>query len=122
MPPKRTKFHEVIKDAEQFTELMENEQKKVLVFDAYLEWCGPCTCMEANYATLYFGIENPESRIQFLQVCEDFLPDELKEKLKLDVVPRFLVYQGGELKKEIQGAKLVDLTDAINEFVPELEE
>ena len=58
----------------------------------------------------------------FWQCSEEFLPEELKERLKLDVVPRFLVYQGGEIRKEIHGAKLVDLIEAIKEFIPDLEE
>ena len=103
-------------------ELLANELKKVIVVDAYLEWCGPCQCMESNYAGLYFSVDSPDTRICFWQCQEEFLGEELKEKLKLDVVPRFLVYQGGELKKEIVGAKLVDLTDAINEFIPEMDD
>ena len=58
----------------------------------------------------------------FWQCSEEFLPEELREKLKLDVVPRFLVFQGGEQRKEISGARLDGLELAIKEFIPDLEE
>ena len=47
------------------------------------------------------------------------IPAELKEKLKLSVVPRFLIYQGGKVRTEINGVRYNDIEDAIGEFIPE---
>ena len=51
---KRTQFHEVVKSKEHFEEYASEDNKKVVIFDFHLDWCGPCTCMESNYATLFF--------------------------------------------------------------------
>ena len=37
----------------------------------------------------------------------------------MSIVPRFLVVAQGEVKKEIFGAKYVDIVDAINTFIPD---
>ena len=90
--------------------------------DMHLDWCGPCVCMEINYTSLWFNIDSPEKRIKFCQISDIHLPDDLKERLKLDVVPRFLVYLGGTCVREIKGAKFVDLQNAIEENLPEMDE
>ena len=46
----------------------------------------------------------------------------MKDKLKLTCVPRFLIYEGGKLKLEINGARYVELKNAIEEFLPQTEE
>ena len=56
--------------------------------------------------------------MSFWQCTESNIPEELREQLKLNVSPRFLIYYKGELKKQIEGAKYVDLQDAIDEFIP----
>ena len=71
----------MIKDEDQFKDLTENELKKVIVIDTHLEWCGPCTCMENNYVTLWFKIDQPETRLCFWQCSEDFIGQELRDKL-----------------------------------------
>ena len=37
----------------------------------------------------------------------------------MTIVPRFLVVAHGEVKKEIFGAKYVDIVEAITSFIPE---
>ena len=37
----------------------------------------------------------------------------------MTIVPRFLVVAHGEVKKEIFGAKYVDIVDSINTYIPE---
>ena len=108
-PKKRTVFHEVVKDAEHFEEIIHEDFGKMAVIDCHLEWCGPCVAMESNYPALFFLIDDPDTRISFWQCAEDKLPDLMKEKLHLTCVPRFLIYEGGNLKQEIQGARYVDL-------------
>ena len=78
--------------------------------------------MEINYTTLWFQIDSPENRVAFWQCNEHNLPAEMRDKMNLSVVPRFLVYAGGSLCKEIQGAKFVDIEAAINDNLPELDD
>ena len=37
----------------------------------------------------------------------------------MTIVPRFLVIAHGEVKKEIHGAKYVDIVESINQYIPE---
>ena len=92
-PKKRTKFHETINSVDEFNSICLNEDfDRLAVVDAHLEWCGPCVSMVANYAAIWFEIEEPEKRISFWHASENVIPDEVKEELKLSNVPRFLIY------------------------------
>ena len=109
-PKKRTKFHETINSVEEFNQIALNEEnEKMVVIDAHLEWCGPCISMVPNYNSIWFSIDEPESRISFWHASENVIPDEMKEELKLTNVPRFLIYNKGELRAEIKGARFVEL-------------
>ena len=43
----------------------------------------------------------------------------VKEKIKLSVVPTFLIFANGELKCHIEGAKYTDVVKGIDDFIPE---
>ena len=94
-PKKRTIFHDVIKDAEHFHEIIAEDYGKMAIIDCHLNWCGPCVAMESNYPALFFLIDDPDSRISFWQCSEDNLPEEYKAKLALTCVPRFLIFESG---------------------------
>ena len=119
MPPKKKVFHEIIKDTDHFEKIVNAEFGPMAVVDVHLDWCGPCLCMEQNYQTMWFSIDDPEHRISFWQCPESSLPEEWKSKLNLTVEPRFLIFLQGELKKEIKGAKYTDLELGIDQHLPE---
>ena len=121
-PKKRTKFHEDVADEDQWHKIVNEEEQRLVVVDVFLDWCGPCQCMIANYPGIWFKYDDPEVRISFWHANEKVLPQELKEQLKLDVSPRFLIYHKGELKQEIKGARYVDLENAIDEYIPRHDE
>ena len=50
------------------------------------------------------------------------MSEEFKEKMKLDVVPTFLVIAKGTIAAQIRGVKYVELVEALNKFIPELGE
>ena len=85
-------FHTIIKDQEDFGRIVNPDFGPMAVIDVHLDWCGPCQCMEQNYQSMWFSMEDPEHRISFWQAPEGVIPDEWKEKLKLTVEPRFLVF------------------------------
>ena len=124
MPPKRKQFHDPIKDKEHFEQVISESATRVNIIDCHLEWCGPCKCMEDNYKALWFSIEDgdPEGRVAFWQVQEDCIPDEILAKLNLNLLPKFLIYQGGVIKKEINGARLVDIQETMMDLLPDPEE
>ena len=119
---RRTKFHETIETPEMFEEVISGADKKMAIFDVHQDWCGPCECMEANYQTIWFTLEEPENRISFWQCAESILPQEWRDKLKLDVRPRFLIFLNGELLSEIKGAKLTEIEKCIKNNLPELDD
>ena len=119
MPPKKKKFHETIKDQEHFRKVVSGENGLLTVIDCHLEWCGPCKVIEPNYQNIWFSIDNPESRLAFWQASEETIPEEYKSRVKLSVIPSFMIWAGGEIKKVVEGAKYVDLNQAVLENIPE---
>ena len=74
------------------------EEKRMAIIDVHLDWCGPCVCMEPNYSAIWFSMDEPQTRISFWQIAESNLPEAWKEKLQVNVRPKFLVFFGGQLK------------------------
>ena len=118
---KKTIFHETIKSPEQFEEViaMTENGGPIAIIDCHLDWCGPCHPMTPNYQTLWFSYDEPATRLSFWQCVEENLTEELREKLKLDVMPKFIIFAGGKLVSEIHGAKYNDLMEAIDTNIPE---
>ena len=91
MPPKKKIFHNPITSLKHFTELTQwdveepNINGPLVIIDVHLDWCGSCEAMVPNYQSLWFEYENPESRLSFWTCPESNLPDEIKEKFKLDI-------------------------------------
>ena len=48
---KKSIFHEVIKSAEQYEEVVERTENNgpLAIIDTHLSWCGPCETMVPNY-------------------------------------------------------------------------
>ena len=78
--------------------------------------------MEPNYQSIWFSLDEPEHRISFWQCAESALPEAMKEKLKIDVRPRFLIYFEGQLKGDIKGAKLTEIEKCIDMHLPGLDD
>ena len=75
--------------------------------------------MVPNYQTLWYSYDEPETRLSFWHCKEENLPEDLKEKYKLDVVPRFIIFANGKQVCEIKGAKYNDLMEGIDSNIPE---
>ena len=121
MAPKKTKFHETITSLEHFEKIIE-EKKKIIFIDCHQEWCGPCKSMEPSFQTIWFSYDDPANRMEFWQCVEENIPDRLREKMDLTLVPRFLIYQGGEQRAEIQGVRYNQVLEAFEKYIPELNE
>ena len=117
---KRTVFHEVIKSEEHYNEIVEKSNGgPIAVIDCHLDWCGPCAPMVPNYATLFYSYEDPDNRIGFFQYPESNMSEEMKEKMALSIIPRFIVIASGAQAADIKGAHYVDLVSAIDKNIPE---
>ena len=117
---KRTVFHEVIKSEEHFNEIQEKSIcGPIAIIDCHLDWCGPCAPMVPNYAQLFFSYEDPDNRLNFFQYPESNMSDEMKERMNLSIIPRFIVLANGAQVSEISGAHYVELVSAIDKNIPE---
>ena len=124
MPPKKKIFFNQIRDQDHYHQVLSENPTRVNIIDCHLEWCGPCKCMEPNYQALWFSIEDgdPEGRVAFWQCQEEHLPDDLQAKLALSLIPKFIIVKGGDIKKEITGARLVEIQETMMDLLPEIEE
>ena len=43
---------------EQFQELISEDNKKLVILDLHLSWCGRCDNMEQNYRNLYIHFDD----------------------------------------------------------------
>ena len=122
---KRTSYHDVIKSQEQYEEIVSVSEPaggRIAIIDCHLDWCGPCLPMIPNYQTLVNTYDDADNRFAFFQFPEANMSEEFKEKMALDVIPKFLVVANGTIAAEIKGVKYVELVDALNKFIPELAE
>jgi thioredoxin 1 len=55
MPPKKEKqIVFALNSGEEWAEVVNEENRKLVVIDVHLNWCGPCTVMNTNYRTLFY--------------------------------------------------------------------
>jgi thioredoxin 1 len=99
-----------VTDATFGTEVLESD--KTVLVDFWAEWCGPCK-MVAPVLDEIAG-ENKD-RLTVAKVDIDRNPDAMR-KYNIMAVPTLMVFQKGEVVKEIRGAKpkaalLRDLAD-----------
>ena len=83
-----------------FTDDVLNADTPVLV-DFWAEWCGPCRMVAPVLDEIQ--AENPE-KITVLKLNVDENPD-LAMKYQITSIPAMKVFQGGEVKTTIIGAK-----------------
>ncbi len=77
-----------------------NSEKTILV-DFWAEWCGPCRMVAPVLDEIQ--AENPD-KITVLKLNVDENPD-LAMKYQITSIPAMKVFQGGEVKTTIIGAK-----------------
>ena len=110
---------------DQLRDLISEENKKLVVLDVHLGWCGRCENMEQNYRNMYIQYDDiDQNRLKFYSCSEELLTEEMKEEFKhgaLSCRPRFLLYCEGEKRDEIDGADFPTLNAAITKNIPSFE-
>jgi thioredoxin 1 len=103
-----------IATAANFTEIVLNSEKPVLV-DFWAEWCGPCRMVGPILDEIG---EEYADKIEIVKVNVDEEP-ALAQQYGIISIPALQVFQGGQLVKQMVGAKpkpalLADLAEFIN--------
>lgn len=96
-----------------FAERVLQSDKPVLV-DFWAEWCGPCHMI----APVLEEIAGTQDKLDIVKLNVDENP-EIAAAYRITSIPALNVYQGGEVVKQIVGAKpkaalLKDLEDFVN--------
>mmetsp|Transcript_1996 Transcript_1996/g.3533 ORF Transcript_1996/g.3533 Transcript_1996/m.3533 type:complete len:117 (+) Transcript_1996:28-378(+) len=94
---------------EEYQSIITNETDKVFVIDYHLEWCGPCQVIEPSFRSIFFSIEEPDSRIAFHTLNIDLLPKEESDLLDLDAKPLFRVFKNSGNQGEVRGVKVNEI-------------
>lgn len=80
------------------------ESSNLCVIDCYADWCGPCKRVFPAYKALSEKFE--EQAVEFYKLKIDLNePDvqEFVEKVQVEYIPLFLIYENGELIKKVDG-------------------
>nr|ABK22559.1 unknown [Picea sitchensis]ACN40127.1 unknown [Picea sitchensis] len=96
-------------DKDSFWPAVDAAGDKVVVLDMYTQWCGPCKIIAPKLQEL----SEKYSDVVFLKLDCNQENKPLAKELGVKVVPTFKVLKGKNIVKEVSGAKLNDLIQAI---------
>jgi len=96
-------------DKDSFWPAVDEAGDKVVVLDMYTQWCGPCKIIAPKLQEL----SEKYSDVVFLKLDCNQENKPLAKELGVKVVPTFKVLKGKKIVKEVTGAKLNDLVQAI---------
>ncbi|CAD8073517.1 unnamed protein product [Paramecium primaurelia] len=120
MPPKQQQVVSVIKDEEQFLNLISSENKKLVLLDVHPDWCGPCEMMIPTYKTLQTSIDDFEKRVDIYTLGYGKILTYKHDKFNREPTskPRFVFYQEGRLVDEVQGADIPAIIERVYKYLP----
>ncbi|XP_078447366.1 thioredoxin F1, chloroplastic-like [Wolffia australiana] len=96
-------------DKDTFWPLVKGAGEKIVVLDMYTQWCGPCKVIAPKFKEL----SEKHLDVVFLKLDCNQENKPLAKELGIKVVPTFKIIKGGEIVKEVRGAKYDDLVLAI---------
>ncbi|OIC78576.1 hypothetical protein A7L55_21690 [Acinetobacter baumannii] len=97
-------------DKDSFWPAVDAAGDKVVVLDMYTQWCGPCKIIAPKLQEL----SEKYTDVVFLKLDCNQENKPLAKELGVKVVPTFKVLKGKKIVKEVTGAKLNDLVQAID--------
>ncbi|KAF0916462.1 hypothetical protein E2562_007546 [Oryza meyeriana var. granulata] len=98
---------EVNKDT--FWPIVKAAGPKVVVLDMYTQWCGPCKVMAPKFQEM----SEKDQDVVFLKLDCNQDNKSLAKELGIKVVPTFKILKDGKVVKEVTGAKIDELIQAI---------
>ncbi|XP_006645210.1 thioredoxin F, chloroplastic [Oryza brachyantha] len=101
------KVTEVNKDT--FWPIVKAAGEKIVVLDMYTQWCGPCKVMAPKFQEM----SEKDQDVVFLKLDCNQDNKSLAKELGIKVVPTFKILKDGKVVKEVTGAKIDELIQAI---------
>jgi len=96
----------------EITDVKQIPQDKKVVIDFHATWCGPCK----KIAPAFIELANKYSDIIFLKVDVDEA-EKIAEAFNVSSLPTFLFLNNGNEYKQVVGADINELTNAIENFM-----
>ncbi|KAI5965698.1 GRX3 [Candida pseudojiufengensis] len=103
-----------IENEQQFTDLTQKNDSKLIALYFHTPWAGPCKTMNQVFKTLSESKSNDKS-ILFLSINADEL-SEISEIFDVSAVPYFILIRNQTILKELSGADPKEFIAALNQF------
>jgi thioredoxin 1 len=88
-----------------------DELSDIIIVDFYADWCGPCKKLAVSFKE--WCKEFKKLSIIKVDVDNDEF-DDLKEKYEVKGIPRILIFNNGNLIKDITGNRPDDILKVLN--------
>jgi len=98
----------VIDTMDEFKKYVLESKDKLIVVDAFAEWCGPCKFIAPHIATM--SEEHQETAFYKFDVDES--PD-IAQELSIKAMPTFVFFKNGKEVKKVVGGDKKKLEDAV---------
>jgi len=106
-----------IRNKEDFQEAVDISQDKLVVFDFYATWCGPCKVIAPKLESLWKGSDKFKNNIAVYKVDVDEAEDVALE-LGISAMPTFFFYRNKEKVDTIVGANVDELKTKMEKHCP----
>ncbi|KAM3137895.1 hypothetical protein pb186bvf_009976 [Paramecium bursaria] len=120
MPPKVQQVVNVVKDEDHFMQLINSENKKLVLLDVHPEWCGPCEMMQPTYKSLQTNIDDFEKRVDIFTLSYNKIVHYKHDKFNKEpsAKPRFLFFYEGKIVDEVNGADIPAIYEKVQKYLP----
>jgi len=98
-------------DSDDFAVKLTEAGDKAVVVDFYATWCGPCKMV----APFLQKLDDANPTIVVLKVDVDEC-EELAQDHRVEAMPTFIVFKGGEEVERIMGANKEKLEEVFNKY------
>jgi|EP00505_MAST-04D_sp_SCG-Rhode-Island_P006167 thiol-disulfide isomerase/thioredoxin len=109
---------EQLNSAEEMDAVLEKQRTKLLVVEAYKDWCGPCEILCPTYDRILRTTENAENRVSFYAIGRS-KHDLFTNIDKADSCrPVILFLREGQIKAKVSGANAPEIESLVSDMIP----
>jgi len=100
-----------IHSTEEYKEIFDQAEDKLIVVNFYAVWCGPCKTIAPAFSD--YSEQYPQALFLKLDVDEF---QEIANEVSLRSLPTFQLYKNGKRVENLEGAEKKNLEDAIKKY------